>query len=114
MANKHQVINGIMLFMDNYMIPKAEGNNKSILGTVRAGMMLAPDKLWETIKTNPLIEMVGAVEGDELDVELLAEILKEGFSSEGFWLEFTFLGSHCRIHFNKDDVQNLKNCIVRS
>ena len=38
MAHKHKVINGIMLFMDNHMIPKAEGNYKVILRTARAGM----------------------------------------------------------------------------
>jgi hypothetical protein len=114
MANGHQVINGIMLFMDNHMIPKAEGNYKVILRTAKAGMMIAPEKFWEIIKTNPLIEMVGAVKDDELDVELLAEMLKEGFDNEGFCSEFEFLGSHYKIHFDKDDVHTLKNYIVRS
>ena len=114
MAHKHKVINGIMLFMDNHMIPKAEGNYKVILRTARAGMMIAPDKIWEVVKNNPLIEMVGAIDGDELDVELLGEILKEGFDTEGFCFEFEFLGSHYKIHFDKDDIVSIKNYIARS
>ena len=42
MANKNQVINGVMTFMENHMIPKAEGNYKIILRTAKAGMMIAP------------------------------------------------------------------------
>lgn len=114
MANKHQVINGIMMFMDNHMIPKAEGNYKVILRTAKAGMMMAPDKIWETIKGNSLIEMVGAVKGDSIDIDLLGEILKEGFDTEGFCFEFELLGSHYKIHFDKDDINTLKNYIARS
>ena len=114
MANKKQVIDGIMLFMDNNMIPKAEGNYKVILRIAKAGMAIAPEKFWEIIKTNPLINMVGAIDGDALEINLLAEVLREGVGSEGFTFCFNFLGGMYKIHFEEPDIHALKNYIVRS
>lgn len=114
MANGKQVINGIITFMDNHMIPKAEGNYKVILRTAKAGMMVSPDRFWEIIKTNPLIEMIGAVKGDEIDIDLIAEVLQEGFDNDGFAFGFNFLGNTYKIHFDKNDIHTLKNYIARS
>ena len=114
MVHKNQVINGIMSFMDNHMIPKAEGNYKIILRTAKAGMMLAPEKVWEIIKNNSLIEMIGIVEDDTIDIRLLADILAEGLNGDEFALTFNVLGSTYKMHLSKDDIHTLKNYIERS
>ena len=114
MAHKNQVINGVMMFMDNHMIPNAEGNYKIILRTARAGMMIAPEKIWELIKNNTLIEMLGVIDGGDVDVRLLADILSEGFGSDEFTLAFEFFGDSYKIHLSKDDIHTLKNYIERS
>lgn len=114
MANKNQVINGVMTFMENHMIPKAEGNYKIILRTAKAGMMIVPDKIWNLIKNNTLIEMLGVIEGDDVDVRLLADILSEGFGGDEFTLAFEFFGDSYKIHLSKDDIHTLKNYIERS
>lgn len=114
MVHKNQVINGVMAFMENQMIPHAEGNYKIILRTAKAGMMLAPEKVWELIKGNTLIDMIGVVDGDTIDIRLLADILSEGFSGDEFTLAFDLLGSSYKIHLSKDDIHSLKNYIERS
>lgn len=114
MVNKHQVINGIMAFMDNQMIPNAEGNYKIILRTARAGMAIAPEKVWDLIKDNALIAMSGAVNGDHVDVDLLARILTEGFGADEFSLSFKLIGSEYKIFLTADDVRTLKGYIERA
>lgn len=114
MVHKNQVINGIMTFMDNHMIPKAEGNYKIILRTAKAGMMLAPEKVWDLIKKNSLIEMIDVVDGDNIDIRLLADILAEGLNGDEFALSFNILGSTYKMHLSKDDIHTLKNYIERS
>lgn len=114
MVRSKQVIDGIILFMDNHMIPKAEGNYKVILRTAKAGMMIAPEKIWEVIKNNTLVSMLGVVKDDEVDINLLADVLHEGIGSEGFTFEFSLLGSTYKIHLEKDDITTLKNYIVRA
>ena len=115
MVNSKQVINGVILFMDNHMIPKAEGNYKIILRTARAGMMIAPEKFWDIIKNNALISMLGVIdENEHVDIDLLANILSEGIGSEEFNLSFKFLGDEYKIYLSKDDIHTLKNYIERS
>ena len=114
MVNKHQVINGIMAFMDNNMIPTAKDNYKIILRTVRAGMSIAPDKFWDLIKDNAIIAMTGAVDGDRVDIDLLARILADGFGSDEFSLGFKLLGGDYKIYLTGDDVRVLKSYIERA
>lgn len=114
MVNKHQVINGVMAFMDNNMIPSASGNYKIILRTARAGMAIAPDKFWGIIKDNAIVAMTGAVNGDHVDIDLLARILTEGFGSEEFNLIFKLLGEEYKMFLSGEDIRTLKNYIERA
>lgn len=115
MANKHQVINGLILFMDNHMIPKAEGNYRVILRTARAGMQIAPDKIWDTIKTNTLVQMLGVIHDDDtVDINSLARILSEGFDKDEFCIAFDVLNKEYKIFLTAEDVTTLKSYIERS
>lgn len=114
MVTKHQVINGIMSFMDNNMIPSAEGNYKIILRTARAGMAIAPEKFWDLIKDNAIVAMTGAVTGDHVDIDLLARILAEGFGNEEFNLTFKLLGGEYKMYLSGEDIRSLKSYIERA
>lgn len=115
MANKHQVINGIILFMDNHMIPKAEGNYKIILRAAKTGMQIAPDKIWDAIKSNTLVDMLGVIsEDDQVDLNNLARILSEAIGTDEFCLKFNVLGQEFKIFITGDDVHTIKNYIERS
>lgn len=114
MVNKQRVINGIIMFMDNHMIPKAEGNYKIILRMAKSGMQIAPDKIWEAVKNNPLIEMLGVIKGDEADIDALNRILTEGVGSDEFNLGFKLLGEEYKIFLSSDDIRAVKSYIERA
>lgn len=114
MVHKNQVINGVMSFMDNNMIPNAKDNYKIILRTVRAGMTIAPDKIWDLIKDNAIISMTGAVQDDQIDIDLLARILTEGFGADEFNMGFKLLGGEYKIFLSGDDIRALKGYIERA
>lgn len=114
MAHKNHVINGIIQFMDNHMIPKAEGNYKIILRMARAGMQIAPDKIWEAVKSNSLVEMLGVIHGDELDMDSLVHILTEGMGADEFNLGFRLLGNEYKIYLSADDIRTVKSYVERA
>lgn len=114
MVNKHQVVKGVMHYLDNHMIPNATGNYKIVLRTARAGMSIAPDKIWDLIKDNSLIAMTGAIDGDHVDIDLLAEILAEGLGGDEFCMALKLLGDEYKIYLTGEDVKTLKSCIERS
>ena len=45
MVHRDKVINGVIAYMENHMIPNAKDNYKIILRTVQAGMSIAPEKI---------------------------------------------------------------------
>ena len=114
MVHKNQVINGVMTFMDNNMIPNATDNYKIILRTIRAGMAIAPEKIWDLIKDNTIIAMTGAIQEDQIDIDLLARILTEGFGADEFNMGFKLLGGEYKIFLSGDDIRELKGYIERS
>lgn len=114
MVHKNQVISGIMAFMDNNMIPNAKDNYKIILRTLRAGMAISPDKVWDLVKDNAILTMTGTVQGDQVDVDLLARILTEGFGGDEFNLGFKLLGGEYKIYLSAEDIRALKGYIERA
>lgn len=114
MVNKNQVINGVIAFMENNMIPTAKDNYKIILRTVQAGMAISPDKIWNLIKDNEILAMTGAIEGDQVDIELLARILATGFGNDEFNFTFKVLGNEYKIYLTAEDIRTLKGYIERA
>lgn len=114
MVNKYQVINGVIQFMDNHMIPKAEGNYKIILRIAKSGMQIAPDKIWEAVAGNSLVEMLGVIHGDEVDIDSLARILTDGMGVDEFNLGFKLLGDDYKIYLSADDIRTVKSYIERA
>ena len=114
MVHKNQVINGVIAFMDNNMIPSAKDNYKIILRTARAGIAIAPEKIWDYIKDNAIISMTGAIQEDQVDIDLLAKILTEGFGADEFHMGFKLLGGEYKIFLSGDDIRALKSYIERA
>lgn len=114
MVHKNQVISGIIQFMDNQMIPKAEGNYKIILRMARTGLQIAPEKIWEAVKNNTFVEMLGVVNGDEIDIDSLVRILTEGMGSDEFNLGFKILGGEYKIFLSAEDIRTAKSYIERA
>lgn len=115
MATKHQVLNGIILFMDNNMIPAAEGNYKIILRGAKALMAIKFDSIFENLKKNALVSMAGLIdEKDNVDIASAARILHEAFGADEFSYTFNLLGEKYSLHLSADDIGTIKNYIERS
>ena len=113
MANKEQLIKAIYRFIDNDMLPKAEGNYKIILGIVKSAINHRADKVFEAIKKNSVVAMFDIIdEQDNVDVDTLCKILTDGMGSNEFTLSFKVFTSTYDMHFSAADVQTIKRYIV--
>ena len=111
-ASKEQIIKAIRTFIDNDMLPKAEGNYKIILNLAKAAMTYRADNIFNSLKDNALISMLDVVdEHDNIDVEVLSQILTEGLGSNEFTLKFKFLTSEYTMHFSAADIQTIKRYV---
>lgn len=109
MATKEQLMKAIHTFIENDMLPKAEGNYKIILGVAKAALHFKPDSVFEVIKKNSIVEMLGVIdEHDNIDMDTLVKILSEGFGSEEFRFAFRALGKEYAMHFSAADIQTIK------
>jgi hypothetical protein len=54
------------------------------------------------------------VQGDHVDVDLLARILTEGFGGDEFNLGFKLLGGEYKIYLSAEDIRALKGYIERA
>lgn len=112
MTSKEQIIRAIRTFIDNDMLPKAEGNYKIILGLAKAALIHRADAVFETIKNSSLVSMLGVIDDhDNVDVDMLSQILSEGLSSNEFELKFKFLTSEYIMHISAADIQTIKRYI---
>ena len=99
----------IHTFIENDVLPKAEGNYKIILNIAKAAMQHKPDLIFEKGKGNSLISMLGVIdEHDNIDMDTLVKILSEGFGSEEFCFAFRVLGKEYAMHFSAADIQTIK------
>ena len=113
MATKEQLLRAIYKFIDNDMLPKADGNYKIILGIAKTALNHKADSVFNAIKNNSVISMFNIIdENDNVDVESLANILTEGMGSNEFTLSFKLFTSTYVMHFSSADIQTIKNYII--
>lgn len=113
MANKEQLIKAIYRFIDNDMLPKAEGNYKIVLGIAKAAINYKSDKVFEAIKNNSVVSMFDIIDKDDnVDVDALCKILTDGMGSNEFTLSFKVFTSTYDMHFSAADIQTIKRYIM--
>lgn len=109
MVTKEQFMNAIYMFIENDMLPKATGNYKIILNTARVAIKHRPDIIFDVIKNNSFVSMLNVIDDrNNVDVDMLAMILSEGFGSDEFGLDIRFFGKEYTMHFSAADVQTIK------
>lgn len=109
MATKDQFLNALSSYIQHDMLPKAEGNQKIILRSAMVAMAYKPDAVFNLIKNNSLIAMLDVIdEHDNIDAEMLAKMLSEGFGSDEFSFSFGFFGKEYTFHFSAGDIQAIK------
>lgn len=109
MATKEQFMNAISSYIEHDMLPNASGNYKIILNIAKAAMQHAPDAVFDRIKNNSLISMLGVIdEQNNVNTDLLATVLASGFGRDEFAFSFAAFGKEYTLHFSADDVQTIK------
>lgn len=109
MATKQQLISAVDTFIQNDVLPKAEGNYKIILNIAKVALHYKPDSVFDLIKKNTLISMLGVIdEHDNVDIDMFAKILSEGFGSDEFSFTFNVFGREYTMHFSAADIQSIK------
>ena len=109
MISKERLITAIYKFIDNDMLPKAEGNYKIVLGIAKAAINYKADKVFEAIKNNSVVSMFEVIDSnDNVDLDTLCNILVDGMGSNEFTLSFKVFTSTFDMHFSAADIQTIK------
>lgn len=109
MATKEQFMNAISKFIENDMLPNASGNYKIILNIAKAAIQHAPAAVFDRVKSNTIISMLGVIdEQNNVNTELLATVLSHGFGSDEFAFTFAAFGKEYTLHFSANDIQTIK------
>lgn len=112
MVTKEQFMRAIHTFISNDMLSKAEGNHRIILNTAKVAIQYRPDAVFDLIKKNTLVTMLGVIdENDNVDMETLVKILTEGFGSDEFCFAFQLFGKEYAMHFSAADIQTVKRYV---
>lgn len=113
-ASKHQVLDGLQRFIENEMIPHADGNYRIILRGAKAAIALKFDRIFNSLKENSLIAMTGVIDDDSIDLDEAEHILKEAFGADEFCYSFKLLGEDYAFHISAKDIGTLKSYIERA
>jgi hypothetical protein len=109
MISKEQFIKAVHMFIENDMLPKAEGNYKIILNIARGAMHHKPDAIFNAIKNNSLVSMLDVIDDrDCIDIDMLAKILSDGLASDEFCFGFKLFGKEYTMHFSAGDIHTIK------
>ena len=111
MVTYEQVINGLTKFIDNEIISQLSGNQKILLG-IGAGVALRKgENLYNGLKNNSMIKMLGIINEDKIDIETLYEEAKKQATKEVIRVEIPMIGT---LKLNEEDIMKLYNYIKNS
>lgn len=111
MVTYEQVINGLTKFIDNEIISQLSGNQKILLG-IGAGVALRKgENLYNGLKNNSMIKMLGIINEDKIDIETLYEEAKKQATKEVIRVEIPMIGI---LKLNEEDIEKLYGYIKNS
>lgn len=108
MTHYTTVINSVKNFLDRDMIAHANGNQRIILRMASAAMSLSPETMFNRIANNQAVQMLGVVDGEDIDIDSLANILIDGLAGDEFEIGFTLMKNDYKFYINADDIRKIK------
>lgn len=90
MVSKTQVVNAIRKYIENDMLPCAKTNiDRIALRGASAVLVLRPDALLSKIFSNPIVGMLGVVDGEgNVDIDLLRELLPTAIGNDTIGIHY--------------------------
>lgn len=113
MVKIRQVEQGIALYIDNEIFPQLKDETQVKKYGVSVVSACAIKLLSNTIKKaedNAFINMLGIIDGDNIEIEMLLDIMKEKMPEEGFKAKIPIIGN---VAFNKNDIDLLHDYIIK-
>lgn len=114
MISTDRVMNGLVQFLDNELIPKLppKGWQRPVCGTVIAMAHKHIHNLIDEYKTNPMLVGIGIFnEEGMVDIETLKAEFSRQLGAEGMTIQFPLIGG---ITFHQSDVDKLYYYIMNS
>ena len=114
MISTDRVMNGLVQFLDNELMPKlpVKGWQRPVCGTVIAMAHKHIYNLIDEYKTNPMLVGIGIFNEEGLvDIETLKEEFSRHLGAEGMMIQFPLIGG---ITFYKNDIDKLYQYIMNS
>ena len=102
----NHVKEGILKYIHDEVVSKAEGPMKFIMYTGIALAVPKLDLMYEQYKNHPLITALEIIKDDEIDIDVLYTAMKEAMNKVE---KVEYMG----IIFNAQDVDMIYNCIVK-
>lgn len=113
MVKIQQVEQGLALYIDNEIFPQLADETQVKKYGVSVISACAIKLLSNTIKKaedNAFINMLGIIDGDNVEIEMLLDIMKEKMPEEGFKAKIPIIGN---VAFNKNDIDLLRDYIIK-
>lgn len=110
MVHKSKVLRGISAYVDNDLVPGLAGSWKAWALGAAAGLMLSKgDKLIDSLSKNPVVNALGMIEGENIDVESVFAELRKQAQRGNATLDVPMIGP---ITFGASDVESLYRHIM--
>lgn len=112
MVSVDKIEKGVANYLDAELMPQLQNNGveKVLIGTAASLMIRKTGTIIDGYKDNKLVKMLGIMdEKGNVDVDTLAEELKNNISKEGIKIDIPIIGT---LTFHKEDIDKLCDYIM--
>lgn len=112
MVSIDKIEEGVAKYLDAELMPQFQNNGleKVLVGTAASLLIRKTGTIVSSYKDNKLVKMLGIMdESGNVDVDILAEELKNNISKEGIKVDIPVIGT---MTFHKEDIDTLYEYIV--
>lgn len=87
------------------MIPSASGNQRVLLRGVAVAIDMKPREMFEKFAHHQIVQMCGAVDGDNVDVEMVANFLINSLNDDEFHIGANFIMAKYDFYIDRNDIR---------
>ena len=109
MYHYERVLNGIVRFIDEELLPKVDGLQRWVLGTGAGIAANKGMKIFHSLKENSLLKTLDIIDGDDVNVDLIYAELSKQATASPIVIDIPMVGT---VKLNKNDVDRLYQIII--
>ncbi len=108
MVHYTKVFQGIAAFLDQEIMPRLSGISKWLFGGASALYLENMQASFEKLKDNPVLGMMGVIQGEEVDIEKAYRAIRKYAERETAEISIPGIG---KIRLNEGDVDTIYRLI---